>query len=108
MVLTEAPSFPATASQVTQLNDLPLPPTQSFSTLIANLPRMAAIDHKQREQAVQIAELRKRSGMLLLKWHELFVLSPGRCWAEWDSRLQDAETKVRREAFRRSQEDGAV
>lgn len=106
MVLTEAPSFPATASQLTQLNDLPLPPTQAFTTLIANLPRMAAADRRQREQAVQIAELRKRSGVLLLQWHELFMLGQGRCWAEWDTRLTEAEKKVRREEFRRTQDDG--
>lgn len=107
MVLTEAPSFPTTASQLTQLNDLPLPPTQSFTNLIANLPRLAAIDERQIEQAREISELRKRNGLLLLKWHELFVLGQGRCWAEWDGKLKKAERKVRREEVRRGADEGA-
>ncbi|KAF2104471.1 nuclear distribution protein RO10 [Rhizodiscina lignyota] len=104
VVITEAPSFPSAVSQLTQLNDLPIPPTKDFTNMIASLPRMAAIHERQSEQEKEISELRKRSALLLLKWHELFVLGQGRCWAEWDGRLKKAEIKVRREEVRKEKE----
>ncbi|KAF2139034.1 uncharacterized protein K452DRAFT_233305 [Aplosporella prunicola CBS 121167] len=105
-VLTDAPAFPATASQLTSLNDLPLPPTGSFTSLVALQPRITQLEERQVDQALQISDLRKRSGQAVLRWHEVMVLGQGRCWAEWDTRVRQAERDVRREEVKRAQEDG--
>lgn len=105
MVLAEAPSFPTTASQLTALSDLAVPPTSSFTSLIELLPRMVALRERQQRQAREISELRKRSALAVMRWHEVFVLGQGRCWAEWDSKLTEVEKVVRREEVRRARDE---
>ncbi|EKG15012.1 nuclear distribution protein RO10, putative [Macrophomina phaseolina MS6] len=107
-ILTEAPAYPATASQLTSLHDLPLPPTESFTSLVALSPRIAQLEQNQLAQAHDISDLRKRSGKAVLRWHEVMVLGQGRCWAEWDSRVRKAERDVRREEVKIEREAGAV
>lgn len=53
---------------------------------------------------MEISELRKRSGIMVMRWHEVFILGQGRCAAEWDSKLRNAEREVRREEVRNEQE----
>lgn len=107
-ILTEAPAYPATASQLTSLHDLPLPPTESFTSLVALSPRIAQLGQTQLAQAYEISELRKRSGTAVLRWHEIMVLGQGRCWAEWDSRVREAEREVRREEVKIERESGGA
>ena len=107
-ILTEAPAYPATASQLTSLHDLPLPPTESFTSLVALSPRIAQLGQTQLAQAYEISELRKRSGKAVLRWHEIMVLGQGRCWAEWDSRVREAEREVRREEVKIERESGGA
>ncbi|KAL1630387.1 hypothetical protein SLS56_004914 [Neofusicoccum ribis] len=107
-VLTEAPAYPATASQLTSLHDLPLPPTESFTSLVALSPRIAQLEQNQLVQAREISDLRKRSGKAVLRWHEVMVLGQGRCWAEWDSRVRKAEREVRREEVKIERESGGI
>ncbi|OCK85233.1 hypothetical protein K432DRAFT_413431 [Lepidopterella palustris CBS 459.81] len=107
MVLTEAPAFPTTASQLTSLNDLPVPPTESFAALAALHPRIQEAEVRQTRQAMEISALRKRTGALVIRWNEIYILGQGKCWAEWDGRLRTAERAVRREEIRKSQENEA-
>ncbi|OCL10725.1 hypothetical protein AOQ84DRAFT_374647 [Glonium stellatum] len=107
MILTEAPSFPTTASQLNSLHDLPVPPTENFAVLAALQPRIVEAERRQLAQAVEISELRKRNGALILRWHEVFILGQGRCWAEWDTRVRKAEQLVRRREIRISKENEA-
>ena len=106
IVLMEAPSYPTTASQLTSLNDLSLPPTETFTSLVALQPRMMELAERQYKQAMEVAELRKKSVVLIMRWHEVSILGQGRCWAEWDTRLRKAERTIRREEFRRGREEG--
>ncbi|KAJ9645842.1 hypothetical protein H2199_002885 [Coniosporium tulheliwenetii] len=101
MVLAEAPLYPATASQLTSLDDIPIPPTESFASLIALHPRIAAVATRQNQQARQIAYLSKKSAQLVLKWHKIFIIGQGRCWVEWDNRLRKAARDVGRVEVRR-------
>ncbi|KAF2085468.1 hypothetical protein K490DRAFT_14397, partial [Saccharata proteae CBS 121410] len=97
LVLAAAPSYQSTASQLTSLNDLPLPPTSSFTSLVALSPRIAEVQNKQAEQAMEISELRQRSARAMLRWNEVMVLGQGRCWAEWEDRVKKCERGIRRE-----------
>lgn len=101
----EAPAFQSTTSQLNSLSDLPVPPTDGFASLIALQPRISQVEQRQIQQAMEISELRKRSGALILRWHEIFVLGQGRCWAEWDTRMTRAERSVRREEVRIAKEN---
>ncbi|KAF2398082.1 hypothetical protein EJ06DRAFT_480986 [Trichodelitschia bisporula] len=105
MVLTDAPRFSTITSQLRSLSDFSVPPTSAFASVIALQPRLAQLEEQQYRQAMEISELRKRTGALVLQWHELFILGQGQCWAEWDTRLRNAERSVRREEVRRM-EDG--
>lgn len=104
MVLTEAPVYSEVASQLRHLHDVPIPTSDVFAKLVALQPRMMQLQQRQYLQAMEISDLRKRSGEMLLQWHELFILGQGRCWADWDTRLRKAERSVRREEVRRSQD----
>lgn len=108
MVNTEAPSFPTTASQLKLLSDTPLPPTDSFAALTALQPRIDRALQRQAQQAEDISALRKRTGSLVLRWHDVNILGQGRCWAEWDERLRTAERSVRKEEVRRQREEAGV
>jgi hypothetical protein len=104
MVLAEAPAYSTMASQLRSLHDVTLPDSQGFANLVALQPRIAELGQRQFEQAMEISDLRKRSGTAILRWHEVFILGQGRCWADWDTRLREAERDVRREE-RRAQEE---
>ena len=105
MVLAEAPSYSEVASQLRHLNDVPIPPSESFAKSVTLQPRMKEVERRQYLQAMEISELRKKSAAVVLQWHQLFILGQGRCWAEWDLRLRKAERSVRREEVRASRED---
>ena len=100
LVLAEAPSYSTISSQLRALGDVHLPPTGSFAKIVALQPRMEQLSRTQYEQAMEISELRKQSGIMVMRWHDVFVLGQGRCWAEWDTKLRDAEREVRREEVR--------
>jgi hypothetical protein len=104
MVLAEAPAYSTIASQLRSLNDVNLPPSQGFANLVALQPRIAELGQRQYEQAMEISALRRRSGVAVLRWHEVFVLGQGRCWADWDTRLRETERTVRREERRLEEE----
>ncbi|RDI78641.1 hypothetical protein Vi05172_g11370 [Venturia inaequalis] len=104
MVLAEATSFSTVSSQLRALGDVSLPPTDSFAKVVALQPRMEELSRIQYEQAMEISELRRRSAILVSRWHEVFILGQGRCTAEWDSKLRNAEREVRREEIRNAQD----
>jgi hypothetical protein len=104
MVLAEAPSYSTVASQLRSLDDVKLPSTESFANVVGLQPRIAELSNRQYQQAMEISVLRSRSGTVVTRWHEVFILGQGRCWAEWDSKLRDMERDVRREEVRQEQE----
>ncbi|KIW04712.1 uncharacterized protein PV09_04445 [Verruconis gallopava] len=104
LVLSEAPSYLATASQLRSLQDIPLPPTESFTQLVSQAPRFAGIMAVQDQQARDIAELRIRSALLVARWYEVQILGLGRCWADWEERMRGIERGVGR-AESRSEAD---
>ena len=104
MVLSEAPTYSEVASQLRHLDDLSMPPADAFAKLVALQPRMASAQRRQYRQAMEISDLRRRSGALVLRWHEVFILGQGRCWADWDTRLRQAERTTRREEVKRAQD----
>ena len=96
LVLSEAPTLLSTSSQLRALLDIPFPPTSSFTHLISQEPRFAAIMARQNEQGREIAELRTRSARVVGRWYEGGVVGVGRCWVDWEGRVRGCERGVRR------------
>jgi len=96
------------SSQLTQLQDLPLPDS-AFAVKLAELqPRIDKAVQRQEQQATEVAELRARSARVVERWYELGVLDMGERWADWEERLREAEILVRRKEAARKREEGAV
>lgn len=96
MVLSYATAFPETASRLSSLKDLPIPDAQASIALIELQPRLQKLLAVQRQQALEMSELRTRSARLLQRWYELGVLGSSECWAEWEAQLEDVEREVKR------------
>ncbi|CAM1506327.1 Fc.00g059680.m01.CDS01 [Cosmosporella sp. VM-42] len=105
IVLSSAPSFSATLSSLTAVNDSPIPDPSESAAFIALGERMKAIEATQIAQAAEIAELRKRSETALRVWYENGVLDNSRVMAELESRVEMAERQIRRAEREKEEED---
>ncbi|EGS22587.1 uncharacterized protein CTHT_0010570 [Thermochaetoides thermophila DSM 1495] len=96
-VLSYASSFPATASALTAAtSDETIPDAAQSAALAALVPRMRATETTQLAQAAEIAELRKRSEVVLKAWYTGCVLRHGEKVAELEKRLEGVEVGIRR------------
>ncbi|KAL3486715.1 hypothetical protein BJX62DRAFT_241681 [Aspergillus germanicus] len=96
IILSYTTSFPETASRLTSLQDLPIPPATQSASLIDLQPRIDTLSKKQEEQAREVAELRVRTAKVLQRWYEVSVLGGGEVWGEWEGRIEGVERGVRR------------
>lgn len=99
-----ATSYQTTASCLTSIKDVPIPPAEESATLMALHPRMAQLELLQESQAKEMAELRSRSASTIQRWYELGVLAGGECWTEWEGRVANVEKVVRQEEMHRAKE----
>ncbi|KAJ0427014.1 hypothetical protein BJY00DRAFT_306999 [Aspergillus carlsbadensis] len=104
IILSYTTSFPETASRLTSLQDLPIPPATQSASLIELQPRIDTLSKKQEEQAHEIAELRVRTAKVLQRWYEVSVLGGGEVWGEWEGRIEGVERGVRRGEVNRERE----
>ncbi|EER40656.1 nuclear distribution protein RO10 [Histoplasma capsulatum H143] len=103
IILSYASAFPETASRLTSLKDLPIPPASLSASLIELQPRLDRLVAVQEQQAAEIAELRARSALVAKRWVEVGVLGGGEVWAEWEGRIEKVERAVRRLEGRRDE-----
>jgi hypothetical protein len=106
VVLAHASSFPETASRLSSLKDLAIPPAESSAKLVELQPRLEKVKEVQERQLRQVAELRERSARIVERWVGEGVVGSGEAWAEMEARVRDAEKDVRR-AERRKREEHA-
>ena len=104
-ILANAPLYASSSSQLQSLKDLTPPPVSASTALIAIQPELALLELEQDGQALEIAQLRERSAMLLQRWYEIGVLGWGECWQEWDERLARIEQRIRRAESRKTREE---
>ncbi|GBF66161.1 hypothetical protein TMEN_8879 [Trichophyton mentagrophytes] len=104
IVLSYATAFPETASRLSSLQDLPIPPASSSTALVELQPRIDRALETQRRQAEEIAELRVQSTLLMKRWVEVGVVGGGEVWGEWEERMKMVERGVRREEKARERE----
>ncbi|OAL73400.1 nuclear distribution protein RO10 [Trichophyton violaceum] len=104
IVLSYATAFPETASRLSSLQDLPIPPASASTALVELQPRIDRAQETQRRQAEEIAELRVQSTLLMKRWVEVGVVGGGEVWGEWEERMRMVEIGVRREEKARERE----
>ena len=104
IISASAASYPVTASRLTSIKDLPMPSTESSTTLIALQPRIARLELLQNAQDRELAELRLRSASVIKRWYELGPLGGSECWTEWEGRMTTLEKLVRREEASQARE----
>ncbi|OAX78535.1 hypothetical protein ACJ72_07157, partial [Emergomyces africanus] len=102
IILSYASAFPETASRLTSLKDLPIPPASLSASLIELQPRLDRLAAVQEQQAAEIAELRARSALVAKRWVEVGVLGGSEIWADWEGRIEKVERGVRRLEGRRA------
>jgi hypothetical protein len=106
LVVERATSFATTASQLKVLeDDQHLPATDGFAKLAMLRPRIAEAENRQLEQALKISELRRRNGLVNEKYKHILFLGAGRCWVDYDERLNRALRTIVREEFKRKPEE---
>jgi len=108
LVMSHAPSYHGAASELTSLNDLPIPDVSGSTNLIALEFRMRELSSKGAIQEQQVENLRIRSANVVARWHEVGVLDMGECWSEWEGRLTATEQLIKREQAARKREQEAL
>lgn len=106
LVVERAPAFATTASQLKALNDQHIPATDGFVKLARLRPRIAEAEQRQLQQALKIAELRRRSGLLVQRDKQVHWMAAGKCWAEHQEKLVRGYRALQREEGRRRAERG--
>jgi hypothetical protein len=96
IVLSSASAFPATLSSLTAIKDCPVPDPSESAALITLSDRMKAIEATQVAQAAEVAELRKRSEILVHNWYKQKVLQRSQSMAELESHVERIERGLRR------------
>jgi uncharacterized coiled-coil protein SlyX len=108
MVTASASSYPSTASRLTSIRDVPIPPAELSAQLIDLQPRITKVEALQAAQNSDIAELRTRSAAVIQRWYTLDILQAGESWAELESRVEQVEQKVRRAALTKRLDDDMI
>jgi uncharacterized coiled-coil protein SlyX len=108
IVLASQSSYPSTASRLTSILDVPIPPAELSAQLIELVPRIAKLEALQASQNADIADLRQRSAAVLQQWYTVDILRAGDQWAELEERVETVEQKVRRATLAKRLDDEMV
>lgn len=96
MVLSYASAFPETASRLTSLNDLPIPPAELSASLTELQPRLDKLAIVQDEQAREVSRLRTRSAILAQRLVEVDLVGSNEVLAEWEERIERNARDIKR------------
>ena len=105
MVLAHASSFPETASRLSSLKDLTIPPAEASAKLIELQPRIEKVKEVQAHHLRQVAELRERTARIVERWVSNGVVGSSEAWAEMEARVKDIEKGVRRIEHQKREEN---
>ena len=101
--------FPTVVSQLTSIQDLPIPPAEAYLELASLLPRIEKVQQRHEVLEEEIARLRVRCAAVLQRWYEVTILAGGEFWVELERRLLEVEKVVRRkEVVKRNEEAGGA
>lgn len=106
VVLSHATLYPETASRLSSLQTLQIPPAEQTSRLIALSPELEEARKVERQMEEEVRELRERSARCLEWWVKIGVVGMGEMWEDWESRIADVERNVIRWERRAKEEQG--
>ncbi|KAI9172310.1 hypothetical protein HJFPF1_01810 [Paramyrothecium foliicola] len=104
IVLSAASSYTATLSALTAVQDSPVPDPAESANLISLGDKMKAVEATQIAQRAEIAELRRRSEIVIRLWYEGGVLQTSQSLADLEGRMEMAERRIRRVEHRKEEE----
>ena len=107
LVTERATSFATTASQLKALDDQQLPTTDGFAKLSMLRPRIAEFEDRHLQQALKIAELRRRTGLVNEKYKRIHFIGAATVWVDYHQRLTKALNELSREEYKRRPEEEA-
>ena len=108
IVLAHAAIYPETASRLSSLQTLQVPPADQSSTLVSLMPKL---DQSHREDQIlqdEIRDLQERSARCLEWWVKIAVVGMGDVWEDWERRVADLERNLVRWERRSKEEHGYV
>lgn len=106
--MASASAYPSTASRLTSVLDVAIPPAELSAQLIDLQPRIAKAETVQTAQNSDIAQLRERSAAVIQRWYTNDILSAGDTWAELEGRVEQVEQRVRRVTKARQMDDEMI
>lgn len=106
IVLAHATLYPETASRLSSLQALQVPPAEQSSKLVSLIPRLQQVKEEQHQIQGDVRELRERSARCLEWWVKIAVVGMGDVWEDWEGRIADVERNLVRWERRAKEEQG--
>lgn len=106
IVLAHATLFPETASRLSSLQTLQIPPAKQSSELLSLVPRLEQCNRTEEEIANEVRVLRERSAHCLEWWVNVGVVGMGDLWEDWERRVGKVEKHLIRWERRAKEEQG--
>ncbi|KHO00266.1 uncharacterized protein MAM_02189 [Metarhizium album ARSEF 1941] len=95
IVLSQASAYFSTLSSLASIKDSPIPDPSESSSLVALTDRMKAMEATRIAQSAEMADLRRRSEMVMRAWYENWVLVNSQSLADVETRVERVEKQVR-------------
>jgi len=106
--MASASAYSTTASRLTSVLDVPIPPAELSTELISLQPRIAKAEAIQAAQNATISELRERSAAVIQRWYTQDILGAGESWAGLEERVGQVEQRVKRVAMAKRLDDDMI
>ncbi|OAL30504.1 hypothetical protein AYO20_08723 [Fonsecaea nubica] len=106
IVLAHATLYPETASRLSSLQTLQIPPADQSSKLLSLAPRLEKLRQEELHIQEEVRELRERSARCLEWWVKIGVVGIGDMWEDWERRTAEVERNVIREERRAKEQQG--
>jgi hypothetical protein len=106
IVLAHAALYPETASRLSSLQTLQVPPAEESSQLISLVPKLRQLSREEQLLQDEARELRERSARCLEWWVKVGVVGMGDVWQDWEKRMADVERHLIRWERRAKEEQG--
>lgn len=105
-MLAHAALYPETASRLSSLQTLQVPPAEQSSQLISLKPKLDELGRKEERIQDEVRNLRERSARCLEWWVNIGVVGMGDVWEDWEGRIADVERNLKRWETRAKDEQG--
>ncbi|KIW96945.1 uncharacterized protein Z519_02336 [Cladophialophora bantiana CBS 173.52] len=106
IVLAHATLYPETASRLSSLQTLQVPPADQSSKLLSLAPRLERLRQEEDRMQQEVRELRERSARCLEWWVKTGVVGMGDMWEDWERRTAGVERNVIRRERRAMEQQG--